>query len=504
MNFILSYFARMLLISGCLYGYYWFFLRNASFHRFNRFFLVGTAAIATLLPFIHIPVAAGNAGVHPLSVIASLHEITAGNFEESFSIHSKGFSLPWFLRWQNLAIDIYILIAAGFLMVLLQKIGYIIKMSEKYPEKRVEGIRVSMTNDPKTPFSFLKMIFWNNRLDLESAKGRQILQHEIYHVRQNHSIDLLFLESLRSIFWFNPIFHLVCKEIKATHEFLADSHAIANGDQFEYAEWLVWQSLGTNSPMLTHSFFNSHLKRRITMITKKETARPAFFSRFMILPLFFVLFCAFATTLHEQTPAVKTLSSKPFTIVIDAGHGGLDPGAISTSGVNEKDITLAIARKIEQLGPAYQIQVLMTREGDQLPGNTNTIHDGLRYRTDFANQHHADLFISIHVNAGTGYADKGMTIYLSEQNPFFNKSRSLGSSIIEEMKNTYSTNMEMRKRAEPIWVLKGTAMPAILMLCGNIDVPADLSFISDEHNQENIAKSVLQGVVHFEQHTADH
>jgi N-acetylmuramoyl-L-alanine amidase len=240
------------------------------------------------------------------------------------------------------------------------------------------------------------------------------------------------------------------------------------------------------------------------MITKKETARPAFFSRFMILPLFFVLFCAFATTLHEQTPAVKTLSSKPFTIVIDAGHGGLDPGAISTSGVNEKDITLAIARKIEQLGPAYQIQVLMTREGDQLPGNTNTIHDGLRYRTDFANQHHADLFISIHVNAGTGYADKGMTIYLSEQNPFFNKSRSLGSSIIEEMKNTYSTNMEMRKRAEPIWVLKGTAMPAILMLCGNIDVPADLSFISDEHNQENIAKSVLQGVVHFEQHTADH
>jgi N-acetylmuramoyl-L-alanine amidase len=297
------------------------------------------------------------------------------------------------------------------------------------------------------------------------------------------------------ICWWNPFFHLIRKEIKATHEFLADRYAIGASDKYEYAELLVWHSIGNAEPIV-HSFFNTHLKRRIIMLTRSSTTKPGYFNRIMVLPLLLLLFCAFATRL-QKNHSLPSIPVKTITVVIDAGHGGFDNGAQSAN-LNEKDINLTIAKKVQHLAPSYNVNVLMTREEDKAPGGGTTVPQELNYRVDFANEHKADLFISIHTN-GAGSTDKGMEVWLSRENPNLQKCISFGSAIIEELKKVYSTNNELKQRADRIKVLAKTQMPAILVECGNMDDGKDLAFIGNEQNQEAIARSILQGVLRYEE-----
>jgi N-acetylmuramoyl-L-alanine amidase len=503
MSFVLLYFVRMTLISGCLYAYYGIFLHNASFHSYNRCYLLGISIFALILPFIQIPMDMAALGSQPFSAIAVLHKITTGDWEESQILNNQGPIAGAFFGGKDLAYLVYSGISFLFFTHFFRRILYISRLSRQYPGKRFKGILIYLTDEPGTPFSFFKMIFWNNKLDRNSSAGKQIFRHELYHVRQNHSLDILLLEFLRRLFWFNPFFHLISKEIKATHEFLADRYASSGVDKYEYAELLVWQSIGTHSAYLTNSFFNTHLKRRITMLTQSNNHRSGYFSRILVLPLAFLLFCAFATNLKKQNLPINSPILKTITLVVDAGHGGIDHGAVSNSGVNEKDLTLEIARKIKQLSPAYAINVLMTRDEDQLPGNKTTIQEGLHYRTDFARDHQADLFISLHVNAGSVDNNKGIEVYLSSKNEYFQKSKSLGSAVLEEMKKTYITNDQIRQREENIWVLKESAMPAIIVLLGNLDDSKDLSFISNDHNQETIARNLLQAVLDYEKNSSN-
>ncbi len=523
MNPFLLYLTKTTLISGFLFSYYWICLRNAPFHSYNRFYLLGITTISLILPFLHIQAPGWQTGDANPSAIAVLHEITAGKWEESVDPERHPGLLQAFLNGQNLVYALYLSIAGLFLTGLFRSAWHIFRLSAKYSGEKAGGIRIFLTTEPGTPFSFLNRIFWNSRLELGSARGKQVFRHELYHVRQKHTLDLLALEFIRAICWCNPFFHLIRRELKATHEFLADRYATMTSDKFEYAELLVWQTIGNPSPAtdhssshsighspahsIGHSFFNTHLKRRITMLTQSTIRRPGYLSRILILPLLFLLFCAFAVKLEKNSlpghrNASANLPLKSITVVIDPGHGGIDPGT-HNADLKEKDLALEIARKIKQLSPAYNINVLMTREEDDLPGGKTTIQEGLRYRTDFANGHKADLFISIHLNATLpDDTTQGVQVWFSPQNTSLQKSLSLGSAMIEEMKKIYPTDDKLKHREEGIFVLRNSNMPAILMECGNMDNVQDLAFVTKPQNQETIARSILQGILRYEESVA--
>ncbi|MDP4253708.1 MAG: TonB family protein [Bacteroidota bacterium] len=516
MSLILAYLLRMTLVSGLMYAYYWCCLRNRSYHGYNRFFLLGITVVSLVLPFVSIPILdAVAAGASP-SAIAALHRITAGAWDEAITPGRHGGWLDGFLNGRTASYSVYALGMGVFLAATLASLFTILRICRRYPAQRVDGIRIFFTREPGTPFSFLRSIFWDDRLVMNTRHGRQIFRHELYHVRQLHTLDILWLETLRILFWCNPFFHLIRKEIKAIHEFLADRYATsargeraaddepAGYDGHAYAELLVWQAAGNPSPAFVHSFFNTHLKRRIIMLTHLKNTRSGYFSRIMVLPLVFLLFCAFATRLTKLTRAAGSHVLHPptaLTVVIDAGHGGFDAGTVSPSGDAEKNIALDIAKKIRQLSPAYSVQVLMTRDRDEMAGNKTTIPDGLHYRTDFANEHKADLFISIHVNNG-GTPDgkpEGIQVWTSTQNAAAQKSVALGSALIDEMKKTYPTDDEIKQGGQGLWVLKAASMPAVLLECGNILSAKDRAFIVSGQGQEMVARSILQGIVHYEE-----
>ena len=233
------------------------------------------------------------------------------------------------------------------------------------------------------------------------------------------------------------------------------------------------------------------------MITKRKNLRRSYLSRVMILPLLFLLFCAFAIKADRLDRPLKLMH--PITVVIDAGHGGADGGATGLGGTVEKDISLGIALKIAQLAKDYQVNVILTRSIDELSGGSNDIRKSLEYRVELIGQSKADLFVSIHVNADTKNADNsGFDIYISDLNsPLKPKSVALGSLLSQSIKKDYAISGELKQRSQGVYVLKEAKVPAVLLECGYLTNKGDEAFISQSVNQERIARDILQGITQY-------
>ena len=312
----LVFLGKMTLISAFLYGYYWFFLRNASFHPYNRWYLLGSVGLSLFLPLLHIPLPAGwMSGDHYTLLLSPDQTASGGGTADPVPASLTGPSSLFyelFRGWKGVYL-LYGLVAGFFLFRLGRSLLYLLRLPGKYTCSRVEDIRLFRTQEPGTPFSFFNCLFWNAELPLDTDRGQAIFSHELYHIRQKHTLDILVLAIVRSLFWCNPLFYLFLRELKVVHEFLADRHALSGqgrttgpqgegngwsgqGIRHAYAEWLVWQSVaGARHQEITQSFFHTHLKRRIIMITQSNAARPRFISRITALPILFLLFCAFAT-----------------------------------------------------------------------------------------------------------------------------------------------------------------------------------------------------------------
>jgi N-acetylmuramoyl-L-alanine amidase len=505
------YLLKLTLIAGSLYGYYHFFLRNRLFHQYNRFYLLGIAVVSLVLPLVPMP------WVYPLPPMThhpvlsgALHAITPGDWKETAAPLSgrSGTGQGW-PDWQGLVLGIYLLVSGIFLYTLLRQLRYIGRLLRKYPGETMGDVKFALTNEPGTPFSFLHTLFWNDEIDLGSAAGQQVFRHELYHIRQRHTLDLLLMKGIMILFWPIPFFHLIYRELRTIHEFLADRHAVSGSDRYQYAEILVWHAVQDRPSSLLHPFFQSSIKRRITMITQLKSTTPGYISRAMVLPMLLLLMSAFASRLSSG-PGAGTVAHtakvlKPFTVIIDAGHGGIDAGAVSKTGAIEKNINLALALKVKQLSTEYQVRVLLTREDDKLAGGKNSIRASLEYRTEMAKENKADLFVSLHTNAAHGprdHGEDGINIYVSSDNHHYPQCVQFGSDLIDALKGDYATGQDLKESKQRVWVLRESVMPAVVIECGNISNPEDLAFISDEGNQEKIARDILQGIRKYQERQA--
>ncbi|HMH34780.1 MAG TPA: M56/M15 family metallopeptidase, partial [Puia sp.] len=487
---------KVILISGLLYAYYWLFLRNRQFHRYNRLFLLLLPVMAMIIPLFNLPIPAFQG--FQASTAVKMLRVGSGNWEEAVTI-TPNRSLFQFSSARNIATTVYIAGAMVLLVAFARALLYIRKISRQYSFELLEEVKLYQTDEQGAPFSFFNMVFWSRPLALESARGKQILRHELFHVRQNHSLDILFLEIARILFWFNPFFHALKKEVKAIHEFLADQYAFSGNNPHAYAELLLQESMKSEQASLIHPFFHNQIKRRITMITTFQNLRKSYFNRLMILPLIFVLFCAFAISVKR--PNALTTSTKTITVIIDAGHGGADAGVFGISGTKEKDINLSIAKKIQTLAAEYHVNPILTRDKDVLSGNTSDYKKSLSYRANLAAQHHADLFLSIHTNGDNASSStSGFEIYVSDQNTTLNKkSIALGSVLAAAIRKDYPISDELKKRSQGIYILKAATVPAVILECGYLTNQKDEAFISDEKNQEKIARDILEGIIQFQQ-----
>jgi N-acetylmuramoyl-L-alanine amidase len=475
------YLLKVIVCSGILCGYYYMALRNKIFHRWNRFYLLASVILALVVPLMKINIFQSN-GEDKGTVIRMLQTINSG--DEIVIEYSRHSALQ--LNSENIISTAYLLITTIFLTVFFFALYKIYRLKKKYPETKMKGINFISTNAKGTPFSFFKSIFWNNAIDLHSRNGQQIFNHEIAHVKEKHSYDKIFMNVVLIFFWLNPFFWLMRKELSMIHEFIADKEALEDSDMSAFAEMVLQTVYPGQNFSLTNNFFHSPLKRRIIMFTKNKNPKVSYISRLLALPLAAIIFFAFS--LKMKATATNYVGKK-ITVIIDAGHGGNDNGAVANN-INEKDLNLAIAKDVKEMNTNPNLNIILLRDKD--------INIPVKDRAKIVNEQKPDLFISIHVDANASNNDaSGLTVIIPKNdNAYLKQSQLVGSAIVESFKNNYALPVadDLEQLEHGVWILKAIGCPAILIETGFLTNRKDVSYLIDPKNQRTIAKNILAGI----------
>lgn len=289
METIFLYFGKMILVSAVMSAYYLLFLRDKTFHHYNRFYLLGTMVLSLLLPLLKVEYFTIETDSRILLLLNQLNQSSAQEVENTFNFWDFG---------------AFILGIVSFFLLAKLTLGLvkIHQLKKEFPKESIEGITFYNTNLHDAPFSFFRNLFWKKSILINSDLGKQILKHEMVHIEQKHSFDKLFVQIIQSLFWFNPIFYFIKKEITLIHEYLADKKAVKNADTRAFAQMLLASNFSGNVLPATSPFLSSNLKKRLKMLTQKNT-KYSYARRILALPILFGV--SFALLVNAKNIEIK-------------------------------------------------------------------------------------------------------------------------------------------------------------------------------------------------------
>lgn len=228
------------------------------------------------------------------------------------------------------------------------------------------------------------------------------------------------------------------------------------------------------------------------------------FKRFYIpSPLFLTLFltcaAAFLFLFTELTNSFDIFQkSETFTVVLDAGHGGDDPGKVSTSGIKEKDVNLAIALKCKTILEQNGIIVQMTRDTDcslEDPSVNNKKASDLKNRKIIMTKENVDCAVSIHQNSYPDPAQHGSQVFY---HPSDNEGKRLASFIQAQTKNlTGEENKREIKSNSDYYLLRDNKVPTVIAEICFLSNPSEAEMITEEQIQEKAAFAISMGIMQY-------
>lgn len=341
----------MILVSAVMSAYYLLFLRDKTFHHYNRFYLLGTMVLSLLLPLLKVEYFTIETDSRILLLLNQFNQSSAQEVENSFNFWGFGALI--------LGIVSFFLLAK--LTLGLVKIH---QLKKEFPKESIEGITFYNTNLHDAPFSFFRNLFWKKSILINSDLGKQILKHEMVHIEQKHSFDKLFVQMIQSLFWFNPIFYFIKKEITLIHEYLADKKAVKNADTRAFAQMLLASNFSGNVLPATSPFLSSNLKKRLKMLTQKNT-KYSYARRILALPILFgvsfaLLVNAKNIEIKKQNKAIEiavqelkkdTVKEKDVQKLLEAQQAKINKASEKIKKENEKIATLSeqTRKKSEEL-----------------------------------------------------------------------------------------------------------------------------------------------------------
>jgi len=200
----------------------------------------------------------------------------------------------------------------------------------------------------------------------------------------------------------------------------------------------------------------------------------------------------------KYTPVNPAFNSSVLTVLVDAGHGEPDGGAVGARGTIEKDINLAIAQKTGEVLEGKGIRVLYTREGDSglQDGSEGSIRkmkvSDMNKRLKIMRESNADLFLSIHMNSFPKENVSGLRVFFAKNYP---ETEELAKSIQDKISETTGAKAYAVKAAdEKLFLMKNPPLPSVLVECGFITNPQEEEKLNDENYQAKIAWSIADAV----------
>ena len=220
--------------------------------------------------------------------------------------------------------------------------------------------------------------------------------------------------------------------------------------------------------------------------------------RYMILAMLVFAGALVVLCIPRDRPVLKTTghNTVDFQIIVDAGHGGFDGGAVSASGILEKDLNLQIAKQLQLTLLSKGYNVVMTRESDVAicnEGDSNKKSTDLKNRVNIANSFPNAIFVSIHMNNFTDSQYSGTQTFYSKNNE---NSKVLADAIQTSVKANLQpdNNREIKAGDSGIYILKKIAIPAVIVECGFLSNAQECINLTDPNYQKSLTDAIVNGI----------
>ncbi len=291
MEGLILYFGKVIICSGVMFLYYQLSLKDRTFHHYNRFYLLMAMIISILLPLLKIEDFTIEVSNNVYVLLNKLQNLNSDKTAEYDYFYFR------------IVFSALGLVSFYFLGKLIYGIFKIVQFKNQFQKETYEDVNFYQTDLSEAPFSYFKNLFWKNTIIINSDIGKQILKHEMVHIEQKHSYDKIFIEIITAVFWFNPFFHIIKKEISLIHEYLADKKAIKQSDTKAFAQMLLASHFSVNELPATSPFLSSNLKKRLKMLQKPQT-KFGYVRRIFALPVLFTV--AFAYMVNAKNREIIT------------------------------------------------------------------------------------------------------------------------------------------------------------------------------------------------------
>lgn len=241
------------------YMYFYFFLRKSKLFQLNRIYLLSSSVLAVLIPLLHFP--SFSSGENTKMIKVMLQEVSV---VASYNVQPQ-------TQEANFLNFVYIFGLVVFFFLFSIKIIGLYRLVQKSKFVNKGFYRLVEVAQRNIAFSFFKYVFISEDIKEET----KIISHELVHVNQKHSIDVLIINIVQGILWFNPLIYFFKKAIQENHEYIADQEVIKHHSAGGYLQLLLSQTMA-QTVGVTNCFAQSNLKKRMIMMKKKKNVKYAF------------------------------------------------------------------------------------------------------------------------------------------------------------------------------------------------------------------------------------
>jgi len=350
-----AYLIESTLILFFLLGVYKLLLEGEKVYQFNRFFLIGAILFGLTAPLISVDLNIFNSmprveyeSMMPLSLESEspspqtdqiknetdIEIATSDDTEKNMGPALSDVNTESLISPANIIIVVYLL-GLGFMGFRFTLSLQTLLSSLSHYEARVyKGKELFLTGQSIAPFTFFSWIFISKK-DFEAGEiSESILQHELTHAQQLHTLDVLFVEVLKVVFWFNPVFYFYKRAIQLNHEFIADEKVISTSKDVAGYQKLILKMVNRSSGLSLSSSFNyPSTKKRFNMMIKEFSPIRSYSKKMLLLPIILATTLMFCTTQESEYPQKVTGNNDKLYSNVDLY---IDPDRADELGIEKR------------------------------------------------------------------------------------------------------------------------------------------------------------------------
>lgn len=353
---MIRYFVCASLCSGLLLLVYKLFLEQEKIHRFNRLYLLLAIVFSYAVPCIIVQkTLVPNMATEQLNQVDSI-------VKNAVAINT--------MNWQMIAIYAFWLVSILLVVRLVYNLYKFASKISAGQKRNYQNAILILNDENQMPHSFLHYIFIGKDAFYNIEIEKEILHHELTHVKQRHTYDILFIEIIWCVLWSNPFIHFYKKSIQLNHEFLSDESVINSFGNIYHYQSLLLEKISKHKTLPMASSFNfGTIRKRLLMMSKSTSRKTRLSKQVMLLPCMLLSVYLFGQHITIQPEAIKELK----TAKVETNTAESHTGNIRQSS-NKKVKLSKPKKKAVQLSPITTTLSPLTTISTKLEGRLSPLN----------------------------------------------------------------------------------------------------------------------------------